>query len=166
MENEIIEKSICKMFVLRGCPGSGKSTWAKQFELDQIGKSSFIKIVSADQYFVRIDGTYFWNKEELPNAHKWCKNKAERWLQETVDWRNNLALANQNYYLIVDNTNIKRRDFKEYVELANTYKFEVEEKIFGEFTEEAIQKYAERNIHNVPIETIRRMCNSLQNSLK
>lgn len=154
-----------KLIILRGCPGSGKSSWAKQYQQDYIKDNlhNEVYIYSADDYFIRPDRVYDWNRNLLSNAHNWCRKGVEQFMKDPISHG---AYYQYNFIIILDNTNIKRKDFKVYIEMAQQYGFEVEEKILGEFTEEAIQLYAERNIHNVPVETIRRMAQSLEASLK
>lgn len=149
------------LYILRGCPGSGKSTWAKEFQQKHIMHPPTedymnVIIISADDYFIRPDGVYEWSANTISNAHRWCRERA------------GFHMSGMMFggAVIIDNTNIKRKDFKVYVEMAEYYGFEVVEKVFGEFTEEAIQLYAQRNTHKVPIETIRKMANTLKESLK
>src|SRR5271168_1548214 len=98
------------LILLRGCSGAGKSTWAEQFKLEQrIKYKNWVEIVSADNYFIREDKIYRWNRDDLPHAHRWCRDRAEAILKEMNEWYNGLAnehqMPEEDYYLIVDNTN-------------------------------------------------------------
>jgi adenylate kinase family enzyme len=55
-----MEKTI---YIVRGCPGSGKSTFAKTLGGIHI---------EADQYFVDADGNYNFDGSKIKNAHAWC----------------------------------------------------------------------------------------------
>ena len=54
------------LIVLRGAPGSGKSTHAKRL-CKKLNMHEY-RICSADHYFVRPDGLYDWNKNLLSNV--------------------------------------------------------------------------------------------------
>lgn len=60
------------LVIIRGLPGSGKSTMAKA-----IGCAHF----EADMFFVRADGEYRFNKELLSHAHDWCFKMVQRTLE-------------------------------------------------------------------------------------
>ena len=137
-----------KLVILRGVPGSGKSTRAQEV-MEEEGYG-FKTIVSADCYFIRPDGKYDWCASSLGNAHKWCQKQAEDAMRGHEIWAHRTIV-------IVDNTNIKRKDFKVYTQLAEKYGFEVEEVVVGNFDEESVKLYAERNSHGVPLATIQRM---------
>ncbi len=129
-----------KMFIIRGLPGAGKSTKTNEI-LTAYNRIDY-KVCSADHYFNRPDGTYDWNPRLLKQAHFWCYNNAKEACEDRVEM------------IIIDNTNIKRRDFQSYLDLAQEFKYEVEEIVVGKFDEESCRVYAERNIHGCPLETI------------
>ena len=54
------------LILVRGVPGSGKTTYAKTL---------VNYAIEADHYFVRIDGVYDFNPKLLKNAHDWCYNE-------------------------------------------------------------------------------------------
>ena len=59
-----------KLVIIRGLPGSGKSTTAQRFVHDGY------KHYEADMYFER-NGTYQFNPSELGDAHLWCQTQTE-----------------------------------------------------------------------------------------
>ena len=71
------------LILVRGVPGSGKSTYAKTL---------VNYAIEADHYFVRIDGVYDFNPKLLKNAHDWCYNEVVEALrsdpEETVSVAN------------------------------------------------------------------------------
>ena len=57
------------LILLRGIPGSGKSTWAKN------NYPSF-RLLSSDIYFTNSRGEYFYDYSRLEEAHAFCLKKA------------------------------------------------------------------------------------------
>lgn len=157
-----------KLLILRGIPGSGKSTYAKK-RYDEFYKERFekakeankpveghVKICSADDYFIRPDGVYDWSVKTLKNAHKWCKGQVELNMVGSTPFHVLLDVGVKDL-IILDNTNTRHWEYKEYVELAEKHGYEVEIQVVGEFDEESVKKYAERNTHGVPAEHVVKM---------
>lgn len=88
-----------KLLILRGAPGSGKTTVAT--------KTKFFAgwvTVSADQFFTKPNGSYHFDATKLQEAHNWCFNKAKEALSRGSN-------------VVVDNTNRKLSEFKRYLEI-------------------------------------------------
>jgi predicted kinase len=85
-----------KLFLIRGLPGSGKSTFAKTLG---------VPVFEADDWFVSPAGEYLFSKEELPLAHNYCMGR-------TV-----LALASGSD-VAVSNTFTQKWEMRDYLELA------------------------------------------------
>lgn len=132
--------STLRLILLRGLPGSGKSSLAR--ELMSSGPNG--TILSTDDYFFK-DNTYVFDGTLLGDAHDWNQMRAER------------AMSEGRSPVIIDNTNIKAWEMKPYVEMALMNRYEVD------FREpETNWKYdpaelAKRNKHGVPQETIEKM---------
>lgn len=62
-----------ELLLVRGLPGSGKSTYAKEMK-------GYIHL-EADMYFM-LNGRYIFNKEQLPEAHAWCISETKRHLKK------------------------------------------------------------------------------------
>lgn len=127
-----------KVYLLRGIPGSGKSTYQRKMFPDAV-------VVSADHFFTKPDGSYSFNARALGIAHKVCYDKYVK------------ALEEKQPLIVVDNTNIPTRDIKKYAEAAQKYQFEFEIITLLCDPEIAFQ----RNVHKVPRETILEMHNKL-----
>jgi len=67
MRNELI--------LIRGLPGSGKSTIAKNDYPNHVH-------LEADMYFVRPSGEYVFVSQDLGRAHAWCQDKTMEFLQQ------------------------------------------------------------------------------------
>lgn len=120
-----------RVIIMRGLPGSGKSTEAKKF--DGV-------VVSADDYFM-INGVYRFNPAKIGDAHISCMR---RFL--------NLIDAGLSP-IVVDNTNISIFEVNPYrlVAQAMGYEVEVVHVVCDAMT------CAKRNTHGVPLSTIQRM---------
>lgn len=128
-----------KMFIMRGLPGSGKSSLAGslcQEYLDAI-------VVSADNYFM-VGGKYFFDPAMLGIAHKTCL------------WRAKQAVNNR-WPVIVDNTNTTWKEIKDYAKLAIDVNYQIE--VHEPQTEWAFKTHIcfKKNTHGVPLETIQKM---------
>lgn len=74
-------QSLRHLFLVRGLPGSGKSTFAGAIAG---------QIVEADDFFYDKDG-YQFRPEDLPKAHALCQTRALAWIRDGVG---DLAVAN------------------------------------------------------------------------
>jgi len=119
---------------MRGCSGSGKSTFAKL-----IAKELQSIIVSADYYFSDQYGNYNFDPMKLGAAHGKC-------------FFNFQKAINNNDNVIVDNTNANVRDAQHYIEHAKDAGYNV---CIIEMTCD-LKTASERNIHEVPEQTIDR----------
>lgn len=120
-----------KIILVRGLPGSGKSTYAKKLAEEH----DFVHL-EADMYFVSAEtGKYKFDPARLSEAHYWCKLGAE-------------AAMTKGNNVVVSNTFVKRWEMEPYYALADVYGYRVIERtMFGEYGSD----------HNVPKETIEKM---------
>lgn len=115
------------LYIIRGVPGSGKSTWART----QLG----IKPFEADDFFMR-DGVYRYQADMVPRAHDFCKRRCENAMQEGQE------------IIAVANTFTRKWEYNKYLELAEKYGYEVVIHICrGNY----------KNVHNVPTDVIAKM---------
>jgi predicted kinase len=140
-----------RVYLMRGLPGMGKSTVAKALADAHTNGDPADRvepvIVSADDYFVQTDGTYAWDRTKLNLAHSQCMSRFDAALKKGVE------------VVIVDNTNIKRRDFAYYQGLAHEMGYQFFEVAVGNLDVEASTT---RNKHGVPRETVERMAREWQ----
>jgi predicted kinase len=118
--------------ILRGIPGSGKSTYAKS----QTGAV----ICSADDFFVQPDGTYAYDKSKLQLAHDLCFKKCHD------------ALHAGEQTVIIDNMNATAWEISPYVMLGRNFGYTAEVLNFP--CDDKLG--ASRNIHDVPTEDVER----------
>ncbi len=88
--------------LIRGLPGSGKSTYAK---------SLCALHLEADMYFMR-DWTYQFDSAKIKDAHKWCQHATKLAMETGMD-------------VTVSNTFCTRREIQPYLDLAKTYGYKV-----------------------------------------
>jgi len=130
-----------KAIVLRGIPGSGKSTFHKNRYPDADWVSS------ADSYFMR-SGTYRFDPTKLSEAHGEC-------FRDFI-----YALERGDELVIVDNTSIDPLEIAPYMLAAQAYKYEAE--VISLFIDPKIA--GARNVHGVPQETVERVAKKMANS--
>lgn len=131
-----------KVIIMRGVPGSGKSTYIKNNFPDAI-------VCSADKFFEQ-NGEYKFNRELLGEAHHWCLRTFCSHL---------LQCAN---LVVVDNTNISTWEIAPYAQmaLAHVYGLEI---ITLKVNPEVAHS---RNVHGVPANVCRRGAGRLDRQAK
>lgn len=128
------------LLILRGLPGSGKSTLSR-FLLDHSRDGI---VLSTDDYFRQQDG-YTYNAAQLGDAHDWNQKRAKQ------------AMEQGKSPVIIDNTNTQAWEMKPYVEVAleKGYRVEFREPdTWWKFDPEELEK---RNKHGVTREKIAQM---------
>mgnify|MGYP005850169857 CR=1 FL=1 len=134
------------VYIMRGIPGSGKSSIVKQLAMEDT-TSSNLSSVSADYYFEDINtGEYKFDPTKLEEAHAECL-------------RQFIALvmfqSEENSTVFVDNTNMLLWQLTPYLSIAKAYGCNI--KIVEVFCDVLVAW--KRCTHNVPLEVIERMAN-------
>lgn len=125
------------LYLIRGLPGSGKTTFAKSIWASGI-------IFETDQYFIDRDGNYNFNPNKLEEAHKWCNTQ----VKNAMDLN---KIKNQYYpEIIVSNTFTTEKEMKPYFDLASEYGYKVVSLIIE-------NRHNNKSIHNVPAKTMEKM---------
>ena len=110
------------LILLRGIPGSGKSTIAALF--------TNALAVDADAFHTTPEGVYAWRPENAKSAHAWCIQRAESYMDDDRD-------------VVVHNTFTQDWEMKPYFELAEKYGYRVHTLIVE-------NRHGSTSIHNVP----------------
>lgn len=141
-----------KLIILRGVPGSFKSTYAQRVKAKMKGIYGIsVAVVSADHYFTK-NGIYTYDRAKIGKAHEDCRDKARK------------AMLHGAPYVMIDNCNVKRADFAEYIRLAKEFGYQIIEKVFG--LDLSIDELHARNQHNVPRNKIELMAQKLEDSVR
>ena len=122
-----------QLILLRGLPGSGKSTFA-----NLLGGIH----VEADQYFMQ-DGEYKFDASKLKQAHTWCKLRVEHSMEDGVD------------KITVSNTFTQEWEMDAYFELAEKYGYQISCLIVE-------NRHDSKNIHGCPDDKIKQMRNRFE----
>lgn len=96
------------LIILRGIPGSGKSTYAASYK--QTHPGTWV-IVSADSFFI-VNGKYNFDPKMLQAAHDCCYNSAVRAISEGKN-------------VILDNTNRRIDEFSRYMHIPGIETIEI-----------------------------------------
>lgn len=129
-------------YVLRGIPGSGKSTFTHSL----IQPNTLVDIVSADHYFMK-SGRYSFDPKRIKYAHEECWDNFQEALKRGI------SPNIQNHTIAVDNTNTTVWECEKYVLEARRYGYSVE--IINILCSPEIA--AARCLHGVPLAKIHEM---------
>jgi predicted kinase len=93
------------LYIVRGVPGSGKSTFAQSLDCP---------VFEADQYFIDSEtGEYKFDGSKIKLAHNWCKLRVEQSMEDDFQ------------KIAVSNTFTQEWEMDAYYELAKQYGYRV-----------------------------------------
>ena len=122
------------LILIRGLPGSGKSTIAKKLALKE-------NHLEADMFHMCGD-CYVFDRDNLGKAHDWCRLETERKMR---DGKTPIAISN---------TFTKNSELKEFLELAKQYEYN--------YQIITIENVPFDSRHGVPKEVIEKMKNRFE----
>ncbi len=135
------------LYIIRGIPGSGKSTFAKML----VGEDFLV--CEADKYFIdKETGEYNFDFTKIKEAHKFCQDTVESYMKD--------SLVNDQFYreIAVSNTFTQEWEMRPYFELAKNYGY----KVFSVVVE---NRHGGTNQHGVPEEVLTKMCERFEITL-
>jgi len=128
------------LYILRGVPGSGKSTVAKSLTDEDC-------VCEADQYFVDpCTGEYHFDFKKIGLAHEFCRVKCTELMRMGKP------------KIVVSNTNTTPKEFAPYVEMAKEFGYAV-------FFLVVENRHGGSNSHGVPEDKIQQMKDRIKGSL-
>jgi len=116
-----------KLFIVRGVPGSGKTTFAE---------SICDKVCTADDYFMDGD-EYKFDISKLGAAHRYCQGNIRTIMESGKD-------------VAVANTSTTKKEMAPYYAMAEEFGYMV----FSVIVE---NRHGGKDVHNVPAETLTKM---------
>lgn len=120
------------LYLVRGIPGSGKSTFARSL--------GFKHHFEADMFFLDERGNYKFDASKIKKAHEWCQSKF-------------LAALSSGENIVVSNTFIRKWEMEFYKQKAEEFGYKVIVKTMtGNY----------ENIHGVPSWKIEQMKNNFE----
>lgn len=124
-----------QLILLRGLPGSGKSTFAKSLGGIHI---------EADQYFV-VNGEYKYDGSQIENAHNYCQSQTRAWMTHSGE---QISVDK----IIVSNTFTREWELEPYFKMAEEFGYQVVCLIVE-------NRHGSKNINGVPEDKIEQMRN-------
>lgn len=123
------------LYLIRGLPGSGKSTFALKLA-NAIGAYTF----EADHFHEDADGNYVWRPENVANAHALCQRAVRH------------IMTSNGKDIVVSNTFTTEKELKPYLDLAAEHGYSVTTLVVE-------NRHGNKSIHGVPEETMTKMRN-------
>ena len=130
------------LVILRGLPGSGKSTFARMMW-------SEYAICEADKFWYDKEGNYSFDPSRLKQAHEWCQAQVRQFMEDNT--------LNEQYYreIVVSNTGTTEKELQPYLDLAKEFGYAVISLVVQ-------NRHGNSNVHNVPQETLQKMKDRFQ----
>lgn len=133
------------VYIIRGLPGCGKTTFAKSLTEEKY-------IFSADDYFTK-DGIYTYDRDKISEAHADCFAR----------FKSALENADDGTKLVVANVNHRHKNMTPYIESCKKSNRSVKFFVVNLFDQKlSNEELFMRNVHGVPLEVISNFRNTWQ----
>jgi len=129
------------LILLRGVPGSGKTTLANV--ILQQPNNNPQEILSADDFFEDENGEYNFDPTKLKEAHNYCQFRCSERMRQ------------QKSRIVVANTFTQEWEMNEYFKMAERYNYRVHTIIVE-------NRHGNENIHGVPNDKLQQMKNRFE----
>lgn len=132
------------LYIIRGLPGAGKSTFAKNV-INKTPQARWkeLRFFEADDFFTMADGSYKFDSKLLSQAHNMCFLKT-------------LHALRQGYDVIVANTFTTMSEMRRYIDIKDDFEMDSLNIVIYEI------KTSFGSIHNVPVATLDNMAKRWQ----
>jgi predicted kinase len=132
------------LILLRGVPGSGKTTLGKT--ILRCVASDNPDVISADDFFIDENGNYVFDGSKIKLAHEQCLQRCAEKMKEKFS------------RIVVANTFTQKWEMERYFEMAERYNY----RVFSVIVENT---HGSQNVHGVPDEKVDIMRNRFEISL-
>jgi predicted kinase len=122
------------LYIVRGIPGSGKSTFAKT-----LGGQNY----EADMFFINENGEYNFDFTKIKDAHQWCQGMV----------KSDMILEYPK--IVVSNTSTREWELEPYFEMAKEFGYNV-------FSVVVENRHGGTNTHGVPEDKLELMRNRFE----
>jgi len=130
-----------ELILLRGLPGSGKTTLAKI--ILQLRSTDEPEVLSADDFFEDNEGEYNFDSTKLKEAHNYCQFRCSERMRQ------------QKAKIVVANTFTQEWEMDEYFKMAERYNYRVHSVVVE-------NRHGNENVHGVPEDKLQQMKNRFQ----
>ena len=130
-----------ELILLRGLPGSGKTTLAKI--ILQLRSTDEPEVLSADDFFEDKEGDYNFDVTKLKEAHNYCQFRCSERMRQ------------QKARIVVANTFTQEWEMDEYFKMAERYNYRVHTVIVE-------NRHGNENVHGVPEDKLQQMKDRFQ----
>lgn len=148
------------LYITRGLPGSGKSTAIQNMMAKLLEPWENPELTTFPPSMAWCEADYYhgtpynWKAENQADAHLFCRLTIKAHLNNKVN------------YVFVGNTNIKKKDYQPYIDIALDANYSVVFLTPSTPWAMDVDECFRRNVHKVPRETIQRMKDSYEEDMR
>ena len=137
-----------RVCIVRGLPGSGKSTLCEQLATEHSNQECVI--CGTDRYFTSADGLYHFDAARLPQAYAQSVLACLDAMQRGVP------------LVLIDNTHAQQWEYEPYLRLAQFYQYSCDVREVACCGQKQLRYFLARSVHLIPLHVAERMWNRWQ----